>query len=101
MYDDPIAHVRTALPQRQRQVLDPAGRRPAAVLLLVYPTPALGHVVLLTKRTSHLEHHRGEVSLPGGKVEAHDDGLLGAALRETHEEIAAVLRAARLLERAG
>lgn len=88
MFDDPIAHLRAALPQRPRQVLDPAGRRPAAVLVLLYARPALGHVVLLTKRTSHLEHHRGEVSLPGGAYHpAEDPDLLHTALRETHEEV--------------
>ena len=88
MFDDPIAHLRASLPQRPRQVLDPASRRPAAVLVLVYARPALGHVVLLTKRTSHLEHHRGEVSLPCGAYHpAEDPDLLHTALRETHEEV--------------
>jgi 8-oxo-dGTP pyrophosphatase MutT (NUDIX family) len=45
-------------------------------------------VVLLTKRTSHLEHHKGEVSLPGGAFHADEDPhLLHTALRETHEEV--------------
>jgi 8-oxo-dGTP pyrophosphatase MutT (NUDIX family) len=84
---DPVAHLRLALPQRRLQALDPAGRRPAAVLVLLYPR-AGEHIVLLTKRTAHLEHHRGEVSLPGGAFHpAEDTDLLHTALRETTEEV--------------
>lgn len=84
---DPLAAMRQALAARPAQVLDPAGRRPAAVLLLVYPKGG-DHVVLLTKRTAHLEHHRGEVSFPGGAYHpAEDPDLLHTALRETHEEV--------------
>jgi 8-oxo-dGTP pyrophosphatase MutT (NUDIX family) len=84
---DPAAHLREALALRQRQVLDPAGRRPAAVLLLVYPK-AGEYVVLLTKRATHLENHRGEISLPGGAFHPGEDAsLLETALRETHEEV--------------
>ena len=84
---DPVGHLRIALPQHPLQVLDPAGRRPAAVLVLIYPKHG-EHVVLLTKRTSDLEHHRGEVSLPGGAFHAAEDPhLLHTALRETHEEV--------------
>ncbi len=84
---DPIIHLRTALPARPRQALDPAGRKPAAVLLLLY-LKAGEHVVLLTKRTARVEHHRGEVSLPGGAYHPDEDAsLLHTALRETREEV--------------
>lgn len=43
--------------------------------------------VLLTRRTDVLRHHAGQVSFPGGRVEASDGGPLAAALREAHEEI--------------
>ena len=43
--------------------------------------------LVLTKRASGLRHHPGQIALPGGKVEPGDDGPVGAALREAHEEI--------------
>mgnify|MGYP000032376232 CR=1 FL=1 len=43
--------------------------------------------VLLTKRASHLRHHPGQISFPGGKAEPSDQNLIVTALRETEEEI--------------
>ncbi|MBC2836063.1 CoA pyrophosphatase [Paragemmobacter straminiformis] len=66
----------------------PEGRvlRPAAVLVAVWLRPE-GARLILTKRASHLQHHPGQIALPGGKVDAGDDGPVGAALREAREEI--------------
>lgn len=41
--------------------------------------------LLLTKRSSDLRHHPGQISFPGGKMEANEQSHQ-AALRETHEE---------------
>jgi 8-oxo-dGTP pyrophosphatase MutT (NUDIX family) len=46
-----------------------------------------GLTILLTQRASHLKHHPGQVSFPGGRVEANDAGPWETALRETEEEI--------------
>lgn len=43
--------------------------------------------VLLTQRASHLKHHPGQVSFPGGRFETSDNSLVTTALRETHEEV--------------
>ncbi len=43
--------------------------------------------ILLTKRTSHLTHHAGQVSFPGGRVAEGDRNRQMTALRETREEI--------------
>jgi len=43
--------------------------------------------VLVTQRTQAVEHHKGQISFPGGACEPEDTGLLATALRETHEEI--------------
>jgi 8-oxo-dGTP pyrophosphatase MutT (NUDIX family) len=44
--------------------------------------------VLLTRRTESVEHHRGQISFPGGAEEEGDENLLATALRETEEELA-------------
>ena len=63
----------------------PDDLRRAAALLVLYPVDGAA-AFLLTKRSSDLPHHSGQVSLPGGAV---DDGetLEQAALREAQEEI--------------
>lgn len=43
--------------------------------------------VILTKRSSQLKHHPGQIAFPGGKVDETDANSLDAALRESHEEI--------------
>ena len=43
--------------------------------------------VLLTQRTDHLTSHPGQISFPGGRVEADDADAVATALREAHEEI--------------
>lgn len=65
---------------------DPEKLRPAAVLMPLIHRPAGLHVIL-TKRASHLKHHPGQISFPGGKVDASDKDAIDAALREADEEI--------------
>jgi 8-oxo-dGTP pyrophosphatase MutT (NUDIX family) len=60
--------------------------KPAAVLVPVVDRPE-GLTLLFTQRTSHLAHHAGQVSFPGGHIEADDGGPAETALRETEEEI--------------
>jgi 8-oxo-dGTP pyrophosphatase MutT (NUDIX family) len=59
---------------------------PAAVLVPLVDR-ADGMTVLLTRRTAHLDHHAGQISFPGGRIEASDADPVAAALRETQEEI--------------
>lgn len=60
--------------------------RPAAVLVGLVPR-AEGVNVLLTRRQDGLSHHAGQISFPGGRVEAEDGDAIRAALRETEEEV--------------
>jgi 8-oxo-dGTP pyrophosphatase MutT (NUDIX family) len=66
----------------------PAGRvlRPAGVLIALWSGPS-GAEMILTKRSSRLKHHPGQIAFPGGKVDPCDDGPIGAALRESWEEV--------------
>ena len=59
---------------------------PAAVLvpIILGQTPG----ILLTKRNAHLNKHGGQVSFPGGRIDADDADAEAAALREAEEEIA-------------
>lgn len=59
--------------------------RPAAVLLpIVCRGDSLS--MLFTRRNERMRHHAGQVSFPGGAVEAGDSDAIAAALRETSEE---------------
>lgn len=64
----------------------PAKTRPAAVLICLQP-PFDDLQVLFTQRASHLNHHAGQISFPGGKYESSDKSLIHTALREAEEEI--------------
>ncbi|HEY2346679.1 MAG TPA: NUDIX domain-containing protein [Xanthomonadaceae bacterium] len=59
---------------------------PAAVLVGLVPRGG-GLNVLLTLRTAELRHHAGQVSFPGGRIEATDADPVAAATREAQEEI--------------
>lgn len=67
--------------------LPPASGGKQAAVLMLFGIGAGGEPdVLLTQRASTLRSHAGEVSFPGGGVDAGDDGPVGAALREAVEE---------------
>lgn len=74
----------------------PAQPLPAAVLVGVIPRPA-GAGVLLTRRSDGLRHHGGQVSFPGGRIEAVDASPAAAALREANEEVGLDAMQARAL----
>lgn len=83
--DDPPGDPPWNLAELARLPGVPEPSRPAAVLVpFVRRDDRLS--VLFTRRTPHLRHHGGQVSFPGGGVEAGDRDAVAAALRETDEE---------------
>ncbi len=76
----------------------PAGRslRPAGVLVAIWQRGTATDMIL-TKRASHLKHHPGQISFPGGKVENDDASPQAAALREAQEEIGLAPRSVSVL----
>jgi 8-oxo-dGTP pyrophosphatase MutT (NUDIX family) len=58
---------------------------PAAVLMPLVERGELA--VLFTQRATQLRNHAGQISFPGGRIEAGDAGPAAAALREAREEI--------------
>ncbi len=60
--------------------------RHAGVLIPLYKEDDR-HYVLFTKRTDTVEHHKGQISFPGGSVDQEDASIKETALREAREEI--------------
>jgi 8-oxo-dGTP pyrophosphatase MutT (NUDIX family) len=83
---DYIAVTRHLLSMFEPARLTTDRRSRAAVLVPLYEKHGVQSVVV-TKRTDLVEHHKGEISLPGGAMDEADNDVLTTALRETHEEI--------------
>ncbi len=66
--------------------MEPDARLPASVLLPFVQRNGEPHAVL-TVRSFEVEHHKGEISFPGGVMDAGDANLRATALRESHEEV--------------
>lgn len=64
----------------------PIGTRRAAVVIALYQNAEGQWTIPLTLRPRSLQHHGGQISLPGGRIEA-GEGAYDAALREFHEEL--------------
>jgi len=73
-----------ALKTYRPQTFPSGDHRDSAVLIPIRtePTPTL----IYTLRAQHLKHHPGQISFPGGRIEAGETSWQ-AALREAHEEI--------------
>ncbi len=91
---DPRAFDPDFLPRKGDHVLNPRDSarvaamqaRRAAVLVPLIVRPE-GLTILLTRRSTHLRDHSGQIAFPGGKIDATDASPLAAALREADEEI--------------
>jgi 8-oxo-dGTP pyrophosphatase MutT (NUDIX family) len=58
----------------------------AAVLIPLFKKGQEYHL-LFTRRTERVEHHKGQISFPGGRRDPTDPDLLATALREAEEEM--------------
>ncbi len=67
-------------------LIAPGEPRAAAVLVGIVSRQD-GPGVLLTRRHDGLRQHAGQVSFPGGRIEANDASPASAALREASEEV--------------
>jgi NTP pyrophosphohydrolases including oxidative damage repair enzymes len=81
--DDFISRFQLLRPQPSRAALN---QRQAAVLIPIVRREEPG--LLLTKRSSQLRKHAGQVAFPGGAVDSSDASPIAAALREAEEEVA-------------
>jgi 8-oxo-dGTP pyrophosphatase MutT (NUDIX family) len=88
--------IRKALAQRKKHAEQIPGYVPAAVLLPLFEKSGEYHLVF-TKRTETLNHHKGEISFPGGRPHPEDRSLQDTALRETCEEIGLPTKDAEVL----
>ncbi len=84
-YDDVIARLREVLPGRTRAATRWTGR-PAAVAALLVDRGGAAYVPLILRGTD-APAHRGQIALPGGRVEATDEDAASAARREAFEEL--------------
>ena len=52
---------------------------PSAVMILLYPKDG-EYCILLNKRSEEVEHHKGEISFPGGGWDPEDSDSLALSL---------------------
>lgn len=74
------------LAHRQRRMIQRDVLTRSAVLVPIVNAPS-GLELLFTKRTETVEHHKGQISFPGGAADENDVSPAETALRESFEEI--------------
>jgi 8-oxo-dGTP pyrophosphatase MutT (NUDIX family) len=83
-----IERIRDSLKNRKPQTIDNSGSRyvHSSVLIPLFCKDGQYNVIF-TRRTNRVEHHKGQISFPGGSVDKEDGSLEETALREAEEEI--------------
>jgi 8-oxo-dGTP pyrophosphatase MutT (NUDIX family) len=83
-----IETIRDSLKNRRPRIIDNPGpgHIHASVLIPLFSENGQCNV-LFTKRTDRVEHHKGQISFPGGAVDKEDSSIEETALREAYEEI--------------
>jgi len=83
---DSVVQIKELLSTRRRkQIVDEKSTR-AGVLMALFKKKDAWYL-LMTKRSDEVEHHKGQISFPGGAADPGDKNIVTTALRETEEEI--------------
>lgn len=94
--DELVDRVEQALADYTPRKVENPTAAAAAVLVLIHPRGGEPNVIF-TERTNHVEHHKGQMSFPGGACDDTDDCHETTALRETWEEIGVEREHVRLI----
>jgi 8-oxo-dGTP pyrophosphatase MutT (NUDIX family) len=78
--------LRELLSKRKRLVLNGEQLRHSAVLVPLLAINETYHILFI-RRSQQVEHHKGEISFPGGVCEKGDNSFESTALREAFEEV--------------
>ena len=81
-----VAHIRSFFSSFQREETNNDVLSRAGVLVPLFIKNGELNVVL-TQRTEDVEHHKGQISFPGGTMDKVDSTIVDTALREAWEEV--------------
>ncbi len=81
-----VDHIQMFFSSFYQEKNDRPSLKRAAVLVPLFERNGELHV-MFTKRTNEVEHHKGQVSFPGGAMDETDTTIIETALQEAEEEI--------------
>jgi len=90
------AKIKKILSCRGKACIEDERLKRAAVLIPLFKKDGEYHV-LFTRRTEEVEHHKGQISFPGGRQDRKDKDSLTTALREAREEMGIQKKDVRIL----
>ncbi len=90
-----IELIEEMLKKRKKVSLPDLDKKRAAVLVPILLGKEAS--ILFTKRSMKVYHHKGQISFPGGVIDATDSSPLFAALREAYEEVGIEKKDVRIL----